>query len=382
MAGLQPYNLSATNIKMFVQCLLKYWFQYIKKEKGLEDSIQLRFGSTVHAAMEELGKRLQAGEPLTAELCEEVAQNVPKHAAENQIGDTELIKEGQQFVRDRLFRHNPNYRVVATEQNFMKRNLTTNTGVPLTGVIDLLLEMAPTTGLVLDYKTSRRADSIAEAKTDVQLSMYDLMISKVYPQYTYVWLVLDFLRSEPVISERSLVERQNFEAWLNQLWIKMGGMKEKDVYPSINEYCPWCKFKHLCTAYEDVLKKDLTVKPIMAIVTPEEFTQEWKLAKALEKIAAGRIDELKNWADSRVANEGVVKFEDDKTIVSWGQSSRKFYDSSKLVGHLPVGDLPRLINFKNAELENYANSRPDLKPVIERAARTTPGAPRLTTRNK
>lgn len=382
MAGLQPYNLSATNIKMFVQCLLKYWYQYVKREKGLEDSVQLRFGSAVHAALEEFGKRLQAGEPLTAQLCEEVALNFPKYAAENQVIDTELIKEGQQFIRDRIYKHNPTYRVVATEQNFMKKNLTTNTGVPLTGVIDLLMEMDPTTGLVVDYKTSRKADSIEEAKTDVQLSMYDLILSKTYPQYTHVWLVLDFLRSEAVISERTPVERANFEAWLNQLWVTMGSMSEKDVKPSINEYCPWCKYKHICKEYEALLKDDLHIKPIMAITTPEEFAAEWKFAKALEKVASGRIDELKNWADVKVAHDGIVKFEDKNTIVSWGQSSRKFYDPSKLIGHLPSTDLPRLINFKNQALEDYANTRPDLKPVIERAVRSTPGAPRLTMRNK
>ena len=374
--------MSPTCIKTFNQCLLKYWYQYIKKEKGLEDSIPLRFGTAVHAALEELGRRLQAGEPLTAELCEEIALTMPAHAAQNQIADSDLIKEGQQFIRDRIYKHNPNYKVISTEMSFFKKKMTTNKGVPLNGVIDLFLEMDPTTGIVLDYKTSRRADSAEEAKVDVQLSMYDLLISKLYPQYTHIWLALDFLRSETVISDRTPQERANFEEWINELWFKMGQMTEADVVPTVNSFCHWCKYKHLCKEYEALFKEDLKLKPTMAITTPEEFAEEWRLAKTLEKAAKGRIDELKGWADKKVAMDGTCQFEDDKTIVTWGQGSRKFYDPSALISQIPAADLPRLINFKNAALEDFSHTRPDLRPIIERAARTSPGAPRITMRNK
>ena len=380
--GLRPYSLSPTCIKTFNQCLLKYWYQYIKKEKGLEDSIALRFGTAVHSAMEELGRRIQSGAALTLELCEEIAQLMPGLAAQNLIADAGLIKEAQQFIRDRYYKHNPTYRVVSTEMSFYKKGVTTDKGVPLNGIIDLLLEMDPTTLIVVDYKTSRKADSTAEAKVDIQLSMYDLMLSKIYPQYTHIWLTLDFLRSETVISDRTLEERHNFELWINELWHKMGQLTEKDVVANLNEFCPWCSFRHICKAYESVLKSDIALKPTMAIVSEAEFAQEWREAKTLERIAKGRIDELKSWADKKVATESVVQFEDDKSIVSWGQGLRKYYDASILVGQIPIPDLARLVSFKNNELEDYANTRPDLKPIIERAARKSPGAPRITMRNK
>lgn len=380
--GLRPWSLSPTCIKTFNQCLLKYWYQYIKKEKGLEDSIPLRFGTAVHSALEELGKRLKAGEPLSAELCEEIALTMPAHAAQNQISDSVLIKEAQQFIRDRLYKHNPAYRIVDTELSFFKKKMTTDKGVPLNGVIDLFLEMDPKTCIVLDYKTSRRADSVEEAKVDIQLSMYDLLISKLYPQYQHIWLALDFVRSETVISDRTVEERQNFEAWLNELWFKMGQMTEKDVVPTVNQFCGWCKFKHLCKEYEALFKEDLKLRPTMAITAPEEFAEEWRLAKALEKAAKGRINELKDWADKKVAMDGTVQFEDDKTIVKWGQGSRNFYDPNALLAHIPQADLPRLISFKNGEVENFAGTRPDLRPVIDRAKRTSPGAPRITMSNK
>ena len=307
---------------------------------------------------------------------------MPAYAAQEQIDNAELIKEGQQFIRGRLYKHNPNYRVISTELSFFKMKMTTAKGTPLNGVIDLLLEMDPTTAIVLDYKTSRKADTVAEAKVDVQLSMYDLLISKVYPQYKHIWLALDFLRSETVISDRTLEERQNFEIWLDALWHKMGQMTGADVKANVNEYCPWCQYRKVCKEYEALFKEPLTLKPTMAITDGAEFAEEWKLAKTLEKAAKGRIEELKSWADKKVAMDGTCQFEDDKTIVSWGQGSRKFYDPNALAQHIPASDLPRLVNFKNKDLEDYSHTRPDLRPVIERAARTSPGAPRITMRNK
>ena len=374
--------MSPTCIKTFNQCLLKYWYQYIKREKGIEDSIALRFGTTVHSALEELGRRLHAEEPLTRELCEEIALKVPAYAAQNQVDDAELIKEGQQFIRDRYYKHNPQYQVVATEMNMSKLKLTTNKGVPLNGVIDILLQMDPTTVIVLDYKTSRKADTVSEAKVDVQLSMYDLMISKLYPQYKHIWLVLDFLRGEAVLSDRTIEERANFETWVNELWHTMGQMGEKDVVATVNEYCPWCKYRHMCNEYESLLKSPMKLKPIMTITESAEFAAEWRMAKVLEKAAEGRLKELKSWADHKVAMDGTVQFEDDKSVVSWGQGSRRYYDPKALVGNIPSTDLAKLINFKNKDLEEYSHSRPDLRPLIERASRNSPGAPRITIRNK
>lgn len=361
---------------------MKYWYQYIKKEKGLQDSIALLFGTAVHSALEELGKRLQAGEPLTAELCEEIAQMMPAFAAQNNITDMALIKEGQQFVRDRIYKHNPDYKIISTELSFFKRGLTTNKGAPLNGVVDLLMEMDPETAIVLDYKTSRKADSVEEAQVDIQLSMYDLMVSKLYPQYKHIWLVLDFVRSESVITSRSPEERRDFEEWVNELWVQMGQKSEADVVPTLNVYCPWCQYRHLCKEYESLLKEPVALTPTMSLTDEKEFVEAWKQAKLLEKTAKNRIEELKGWADRKVAYEGQVKFEDDDTIISWGQGSRKFYDPKALVPHIPATDLARLINVKNGEIENYSHTRPDLKPIIERAVRSSPGSARITMRNK
>lgn len=380
--GLRPWSLSPTCIKTFNQCLLKYWYQYIKKEKGLDDSIHLRFGTAVHSALEELGKRLQAGQLLTTELCEEIAELVPSIMAENRIDDLELIKEAQQIVRDRYYKHNPSYRIVSTELSFYKAHVTTNKGVPLNGVIDLMMEIDPQTVIVLDYKTSRRADSAEEARSDVQLSMYDLMVSKCYPQYKHIWLVLDFLRSEWVLSERTEEERHNFETWVNALWLKMGQMTEADVVPTLNQYCPWCAYRHLCKEYESIFNEELTLVPTLALTTDEEFTEEWMKAKALEKAADNRIQELKRWADNKAAMEGKVQFTGETAVVSWGQGQRKYYDPKALVQHIPTEDLAKLINFKNKDVEDYAKTRPDLRPLIERALRNNPGAPRITTRSK
>jgi hypothetical protein len=381
--SLRPKSLSPTAIDTFLSCPLKFWFRYFTKEIDLGDTTAMRFGSAVHRALEELGKRLMMGAPLTAELCDEVAGRFPTYAAAQKIGDPEMIKEGQDLVKARLYRHNPNYKVIATELSFLKHHLTTDKGVPLNGIIDLVQEMSPESVVVVDYKTSRRAKTLQEAKTDIQLSMYDLMFSKLYPKYQKIWLALDFVRSEPVITDRLIDERQTFEQWVNGLWEALGDLKEKDIKATINQYCPWCGFKHKCHSYKEVLEAKIAITPLQSLSSNSEFTEEWRRAKAIEKISKERIAELKKWADARVEMEGIFQFADDESVISWTQSSRTFYDVASIIPHIPAEDLPRLVTISNQAIENYVNTeRPDLKPVIGAAARQNPSGARMTTRKK
>jgi len=381
--GLRISHLSPSAIAAWEQCPLKYYYRYHTPEKGIVDSLAMRYGTAVHRAMEKLGKRLMNGEPLTPQLCDEIADFFASDITKYQISDPLLIEEGQQFIRDRIHRHNPNYRVVGVELQFKKFGVVTNKKVPLNGIVDLALEMDTKTAIVLDYKTSRKAQTISEAKTDMQLSMYDFMFSKVRPQYEKIWLALDYLRNEIVITDRSPEERAAFEQWINSLWETLGDTKEKDVEPNINEFCAWCEYRHLCPAYKDLLTKDFQIKPTVSLSDPKEFAEEWEKVKALETAAKQRIAELKSWADNRVAMDGTTQFEGDKKIVSWSQGRRKFYDPKALVSLVPLNDLPKLITIKNEAVKKYmSHDRPDLKAAIESAERVSPGSPRMVTKNK
>jgi hypothetical protein len=381
--SLRTKSLSPTAITTYLDCPLKYWFRYFTKEVDLGDTKAMRFGSAVHKALEALAKRLQTGEPLSAELCNEIAAKFPTFAAAQKISDPDLIKEGQDLVKARLYRHNPNYKVVATELSFLKYKVTTPKGVPLNGIIDLVQEISPESVVVVDYKTSRMAKTLQEAKKDIQLSMYDYMYSKIQPQYEKIWLALDFVRSEPVISERSIEERLSFELWLDGLWEALGDLKEKDVKPIINQFCPWCGFKHKCHAYQQVLNAQVPTTPLQSLSSEAEFTEEWKKVKALEKIAKQRIMELKSWADTQIDMGGNFQFTGDDSIISWAQSSRTIYDAATVLPYIPTEDLPKIVSIKNDALETYVNTeRPDLKVLIGSAARQTPMAPRMTTRKK
>jgi hypothetical protein len=245
------------------------------------------------------------------------------------------------------------------------------------------MEMDRYTGIVMDYKTSRRAETAVEAKTNIQLSMYDLMISKVYPQYKHIWLVLDFLRHEPVISSRTPDERQEFDKWLFSVWQRVCELKEKDLKPTINEFCGWCEFRHKCQAYDWMLDSKFHAVPVAAIAKPEMFVEEWKRAKSLEKITEKRIEELKIWADKRVAEEGIVQFEDNESVISWSQSTRTYYDTRTILSQIPEEDLAEIVTIKTSALEKYIETkRPDLQPLLQRAARTSPIASKLIIRDK
>jgi hypothetical protein len=374
----QVKRLSATAVDVYYQCLQKYFYKYFSKEKPLADTLALRFGNAVHASLEILCNKLLTGVILTEDLCEEVVHDFMYQASKRQIDNPALISEGVQFIRDRMHKHNPNHKIMGVEFNFGNHKVTTANGTPLNGKIDLILEESPIVGIVVDYKTSKKAKSPEEANTDIQLSMYDYVMSLLFPQYEKVWLVFDYLRIGTVISDRAGVDRKTFETQMDTVYETMGKLKDDDIVPNINVFCPWCDYRHLCKGYNDLLESEIGAKPIESIVNDVDFAAEWKKVKDAERIVRYRIKELKEWADIKAGTDGKVLF-DNK--VSWTPSNKTSLDPAFLLPYIPSADLVRLVTFKKDETEAYIDQeRPDLKPLYDQAVMSIASGSRLYTK--
>jgi CRISPR/Cas system-associated exonuclease Cas4 (RecB family) len=84
-------------------------------------------------------------------------------------------------------------KVLAAEQSFDMEI----EGVPVRGVIDLVVEEDPDTIEIVDYKTGRSM-SYNAAFMDAQVRIYGKVIGLMYPQYKTVMVTLWFLKKTPV----------------------------------------------------------------------------------------------------------------------------------------------------------------------------------------
>ena len=382
MAKYRIRKLSASAIQTFHECRLKYYFRYFTDEVPIADPRPLQFGLAVHSALEFMMKKVKDGEPFDENIIKESVKEFHSQASFRQVISQELLAEGEKFLWDRLRRHNPNYKVIEVELDVAKFNLSTPNGTPLNGLMDLVLQIDENQLMVLDYKTSRKAKTQLEAKNDIQLSMYDYMASKLFPNFNKIWMALDYLRGDVLITDRSPKERQLFESHLDAVWEVMGKLTKDDVMqPTLNMYCPWCGYRHLCETYEGVLNSKAKFVPVIALSSEEQFVEEWEKVKLFEKIVAERKYALKEWANRYIDNTNKSVLVGEKSSVVWSQSTKKTYDPRVIAPHIPINDLVNLITFNKRALEMYVDlEHPELSPVLEQAMSSSPIAARLITK--
>ena len=332
-------SLSATAIQTYFQCKQKYYFQYFSKELPIRDEEPLHFGTAVHHGLEYMGIELMEGKELSKELCERAIEKFISKCVELGISNKTRLNDGREMILNRMNIHNTNYRIIEVEHKFKK--IKTDNGTPLSGFADLILEPTPETAIIVDYKTSKVAKTPAELSDDVQLSLYDYMFRKEYPTYQYVWLILDFLRFKPVTTSRTNVERQQFGYFLDELWREMGQLKKADLKPTVNRFCAWCGWKHLCDAYSDVLKKKFVIKSIEAMEL-DDVIEEWENILSIEKIISERKSELKGRIVKEMDDTEQEELEGSEKIVYSSQKETVNYDINKV---LPYIDINAFINF-------------------------------------
>lgn len=377
MSKFRVNKISASSLQTFYQCLQKYYFNYFTKENPVENREALNFGTAVHSALECIGQSLMKGASLNENIIAKAVDVFHKKAAKYRIENPELIVDGINFIQERITKHPP-YPVIAVELDLGKLNCHTYRGTPLSGLVDTIFQTSNTSLLVVDYKTSRKAKTPLEAKDDIQLSMYDYLVSLVYPAADTIWLSLDYLRTGSIVTNRTPYERESFEKRLDSVWEAMGDLSMNDIKPTVNVYCPWCGYRHLCPAYKDLLDAKVEVKPTAIITTEEEFVDEWERLKTLERLLDYRKNELKSWVNQKVDDSNKNVFYNDNTTVNWSQSNKTSYDPKVIGPYIPLKELLELVYFNKKALENYIYSkRQDLKPLLDQSAVTNPMAPRL-----
>ena len=235
--------LSASSVKTFLQCLLKYYYRYEEKKPRLAKSNALAFGTAIHEALEELYAWVKAeGAEPTPEVYDHVLRVFMDAATKNGLDDMSLYEEGRTMLISRLDDVDPSDKIVGVELEF---NLKTANGTPFTGSIDKLFELDEETVVIVDYKTSRTALTQEEADRDIQLSMYDLAVSMLFPKYKNIICAFDYLRFPEVITHRTSGQRQIFSEFLDSIYKQIGALTKEAIKPELNEFCAWCDFKYI-----------------------------------------------------------------------------------------------------------------------------------------
>jgi len=354
--------LSASSIKTYLQCALQYYFRYEDKKPRQGKTDPLAFGIAMHEALEFMHQKVSDSQQApTPDLYKEVIQVFMTSATSHGLSSLDTYQEGRDLLMTRLDRVSPEEKVVGLELRF---ELKTPKGTPFLGSIDKLVELDPETALIVDYKTSRMALSQPEADTDIQLSMYDLAVSLMYPQYKTIISAFDYLRLSEVVTHRTAEQRVSFIDFLDTIYAQICAASKETIDANLNTLCPWCDFKVFCEDYRKVVEDPDLLLPPPGELDTDTFVQSWATLSAAKKIIDKRQRELKDDAYQRMRNAPVISGE-SKEIYKV-QTSRINYDTRTVFKIVGQEDYMRMSSVSKGAVDKFLKNNPEhLKAVTE-----------------
>jgi len=377
-------KLSASRIKTFLECKLKYKFMYQDRlPKVLNPAFKM--GNACHESLEFAGNIWMKKGKFTKTDINKILEKYKEVSVREGISDFAIHMKGEELVKSRLKGFDLG-KILGLEIKFGmgkgSLDITTDDGIPLIGAIDKFIEIDSDTGLVVDYKTSAVVPTADDLKHDVQLSIYDLVAAKIHPEYKRIILSLDMLKYDPVYTYRTEEERRYFSDYLTIIHKEMTSFTEKDAKPTLNIFCPWCEYKEFCPEYEKALKKSDYKFLKTSTMESSEMFKQWKDIKSLMALLKGRERELTMLMQERIREQHEQIEEGGKELYI-RQNARGSYDPVEVAKYVPDYEtFSKLVStLNNKAVMKYAETNPALKKKIEETKRVNYTAPFLAVKN-
>jgi hypothetical protein len=341
-----------------------------------------RLGISVHEALEFAGKIWKEKEKFSSGDVKKILEVYRNSSIREGILEMEIHLKGLDLVKNRLNNFIFGERVVGLETKFgfsELEDLKTSLGVPLIGAIDRVDEVDEDTVIVVDYKTNVTIPTPEQLKTDVQLSIYDIVARTLWPQYKRVILCLDMLKSEPQFTYRTDAEREEFELYLKTVYDQMAAFTEKEASAELNIFCSWCDYKDYCPEYEKACKKSDYSFSTIADYDDASLVNEWKQVRNIKKILEERERTLSMVIMEKIRDTGSAINNDDELLYI-RQNARAAYDSETVSKHVSYESYVKMSSLNKKLVDEYVDSNPSVKGPILKSAQTNYTSPFLATK--
>ena len=371
-------KLSSTRINTFLQCKLKYWYNYFEHLPKLENPA-FKLGLAVHESLELAGHKWMERGLFNEEDTKEILDVFDKVAIREGIENLSVYQEGRRLVQNRLNEFDLGKGIISLEYRFGDNggaDVVTEEGVYLVGAMDKVIEVDEDTLLIVDYKTSKTIPTSDQLKSDIQLSIYDVAASMKWPKYKRNILALDLLKSEILYTYRTNESRQLFKHYLKNLRDAMAVFDKKEAIASLNMFCPWCDYKDYCPTYKEACEKSDYKFLSVLNYTSGELIKEWKTVRDTKKILEERERELSMIMIEKIKKDGANLLNGSEEIYI-RQNSRTNYDLGTVSGIIPHEELMGLVSLNKKSVEEYMDENPSVKEKIEASAQTNYTTPFL-----
>lgn len=357
-----PY-LSATRLKMIKDCSLAYQMQYdppsqearvLKEASNHPSNLAAAFlGTNLHNALEEWRRPDENGKTPKPRL-PRLIELYKEECSKNMLPPS-MYEDGKRMLQRWFNRRGKDpVRVLGVEMPFGSHRAPykTKLGVPVFGMVDLVLEHKDGTIELVDYKSQRAPITQDEADTDVQAGMYLVVAREIWPDRPLIFS-FDLLRYGVVSSVWPEERIEAFGEWLKTQYDYISNLTEGTA--SISGSCQYCSYKSICPRVEDLMTEDLWDTLINADgwENDNEMLSELQRIKYAQGILNKQRSKIEGEIKSRFAgvDPDEARIDTDEWSLHWGTQDRKEYIPSEVQRHVPPAVFGQLVTISKSRLE-------------------------------
>jgi putative RecB family exonuclease len=317
-------SYSPSKLAQYVQCQLKYRFQYVDGIKKDSESIEAFMGSRVHEALERV---LKLKKDFDKEPSYELAEEIFCRTWDEKFHPAVVIREPDVTPEDykrRGLMMLRNYFDIDSVHDFgeivdMELRLNFQIGEhSVNGIVDRLQREGGRLHII-DYKTSKGRMTQDQADRDRQLAIYELGLRQLYPDAEEIELHWYMLAHKDVVtSTRDAEARRRLEDQVSSLIEEIESAT--DFRPSEGTLCGWCDYAEECAAEKEIrtLTPDASLTAPIASELADEYAELAAKQKELNSLVNSikkRLEELKPLLGEACRQEGAWSVEGTDCIL-------------------------------------------------------------------
>ncbi|TNE50397.1 MAG: PD-(D/E)XK nuclease family protein [Deltaproteobacteria bacterium] len=285
---------SVSQLKLYEQCPQRYWYYYVDRLRPTYQLVESFVGARVHESMEYLYLHLKAQElPPVSEVLRFYYKRWEQHwngtirIHHQKRGREWYRRYGEKCLRRYYVRHypfrEPGSHIIEVEWPF-EIVLDQSGDYRMRGHVDRLNRNDDDSFIVHDYKTSPRIPAKQKLLHDLQPGVYQLAVSKIFPEAKKVMVSWHYLATQKEIRPNLSMHQLD---QLQQQLIRQIGKIENDTHfaPQPSRACRTCEYRQVCPARDEVDRILLASSPRDAYVPdgPPLLRQEARPTSATPK---------------------------------------------------------------------------------------------------
>lgn len=248
-------HLSSSQLNLYLQCSLKYKFQYVDLIPKPFKSSGLAFGSAIHSAIswihnERIGRNEVSLERLYRIFdADWYSQNADADVRyKNGESEMKLVIMGKEMLR--MYFQEPVKKAKGTDVSFTVplMNLKTgeDLGIDLEGFIDLIEE----DDTIVEFKTS--AQIMNGIEDHLQLTAYSYAYEMLYRRPPKLLKVINFVKTKKpkMITLETKRDKTDYHRFFSLASQVLKGIRSQIFFPRSSFLCKDCEYDGNCKAWE------------------------------------------------------------------------------------------------------------------------------------